>query len=221
MINDMCLKLLSKQAQKDSGDYIKKGPGRKRQNPELSSEELKNIAKQYLKDNFEIIVSSKKSQNRKDAAITGYIRVIKKLTYFLVEKTAPRNMYKRKLPEEYVVAFTESFISFLSIMDTSDNSLVESFIEYITIYFPKIKVQQLIDLLGQERNDLTFLKAQQNNLKMRESTTKSNIKRWVKTSSIFKQLLELAKEVLIELRPSMRRNEVLRHLIRVTKDFTS
>lgn len=82
-----------------------KGPGRKRQNPELTSNEIKSLAKDYLQKSITKVIKETEPKSRKDAVITGYIRVIKKLPYILMEKTAPRNMYRRKLLKEYSVAF--------------------------------------------------------------------------------------------------------------------
>lgn len=111
----------------------------------------------------------------------------------------------------------------------SEKSLVRSFIEYSTIYFPEGKVIELfdsfqglnIDMSEQEDLDDSFLEAQNLNLKKRSIPSKKNIKRWAETSAMFEQLLELTKEVLNEMRPSMRSNKFLRHLIKVTRYFTS
>jgi len=80
--------------------------------------------------------------------LTVNFRALKKLTYFLVEKCASKNMYKRGSVEEYLCAFSEAQCSFLfSINAFDENRLVESFVEFIVVFFPIDKVNYVIDTL--------------------------------------------------------------------------
>jgi hypothetical protein len=223
LIHKICTKSLIKRLQIDDGTYQRTGPGRKRQNDELKSPDLKVFLKKYVSTNLKKLVTNSKSKKRMDAAITGLVRIVKKACFVLLQKVGPRNMYKRKLPQEYVKSFAESCVAFMcSINQASEQTLVESFIEYSVIYFPIDKCSKVIDdMIMHKSIDTNFLESQKFNLLKRKNTDKGNVKRWAQDSNVFKHLLELALESLHELRLTMRRNEVLKHLIKVASDFVS
>lgn len=73
-------KLRDKQDQVDDGTYTRNGPGRKRKYAPRTSAQLRDLAKDYLRENIACIVANKRC---------------KKLTYHLIEMCAAKNMYKR------------------------------------------------------------------------------------------------------------------------------
>lgn len=130
----------------DEGTYIRKGPGRKRQNPPKDSSQLRCLAKSFLRKKILQILGNKKCINRKDACITFFIRALKKTAYYLVEQAAAKNMYKRKVISDYLVSFAESFVAFMSCIKSSETPLCQSFLEYIIIYFPSDKCQRILKI---------------------------------------------------------------------------
>lgn len=214
-------KCLTKRLQVDDGTYKRKGPGRKRQNKELTSEGILDFLRDHLTSEFISLIKNPKSKKRKDAAITGFFRIIKKSCFVLLQRVGPKNLYKRKSVEEFTRSFAESCVAFLcSLNKASELSLVKSFIEYSVIYFPVDKCARVIDnfdVATQEETD--FLEAQKINLQRRKFSDKGNIKRWAETSIVFNELLKLSLNVLFELRSSYKRNDVLKHLCKVAKEF--
>lgn len=145
--NTLC-KLKAKQEQIDAGTYVKSGPGRKRKHDPRTSSELHSLVINYLRKSLTKIVSNRRCKDRKDALITIYTRALKKLTYFLVEQCAAKNMYKRHEASKYLTAFSESHSSFLfSIQEFYNLDLVKSYTEFIVIYFPLDKARELINLM--------------------------------------------------------------------------
>ena len=107
-----------------------------------------------------------------------------------------------------------------SINKASELSLVKSFIEFSVIYFPVDKCTRVIDNFDVATKEETdFLQAQKINLQKRKFSDKGNIKRWAETSTVFNELLKLSLDVLFELRSSYKRNDVLKHLCKVAKEF--
>lgn len=149
--NTLC-DLKSKQILVDSGTYVKSGPGRKRKFGPKTSKQLKALVVAYFRTNFTKIIANHRCVKRKDALITIYFRTIKKLTYHLMGKCAAKNMYKRNEVSEYLVAFSESHSSFLfSISEFCESQLLESFVEFIIIYFPVEKASELINTLIKQK----------------------------------------------------------------------
>lgn len=144
----VCINKMNQQNKVDEGTYKRKGPGRRRQNPLKTSLQLKNLVKIFLRQKISKILSNKKCKDRKDAVITFLIRAVKKVTYYLVEIAAAKNMYKRRNPSEYLISFVESFIAFISMssIKSSGTSLVKQFLEFIIIYFPSDKCSRLLKI---------------------------------------------------------------------------
>jgi hypothetical protein len=211
--------LRTKQLQIDNGTYKKTGPGRTRKYGPKTSTQLRSLVIEYLRENFSKIISNKRCKDRKDALITIFIRSLKKLTYYLVEKTAAKNMYKKNDMSKYVVAFSESHSSFLfSINKFDDCDLLKSFVEYMVIYFPLDKARELIkSLMKQSALSNDFLKVQYDILGKREVTSKKNIKAWTDNSPTFREIFVLALEVLEE--PKFAKSKVGSYLVQVTKHF--
>lgn len=211
--------LKAKQSQLDDGSYSRSGPGRKRKFAPRTSKQLKSLVIDYIRDNLSKIVSNKRCRDRKDALITIYVRALKKLTYYLVEKCAAKNRYKRNEVENFLLAFSESHSSFLfSITDCDELDIVESFISYVVIYFPTEKATELIDILmKQNGSDSDFLRTQKEILNRRDVTSKKNIRKWADHSPIMRQIFSLALDVLQE--PKFAKSKVGYHLINVTKHF--
>ena len=147
-ITNICDNLRLKQEQIDDGSYVKTGPGRNRKNPPKTSDQLREMIINYLRASFTKIVSNKRCKNRKDALITIYIRALKKLSYHLVEKCAAKNMYKRNEMSKFLIAFSEAYNSFLfAIKNDYETNMLETFVEFVVIYFPVDKVRALINNL--------------------------------------------------------------------------
>ena len=211
--------LKTKQNLVDSGTYVKSGPGRKRKFGPKSSKQLKALVTAYFRTNFAQIVSNRRCKKRKDALITIYFRTLKKLTYHLMGKCAAKNMYKGNEVSEYLVAFSESHSSFLfSISEFCESQLLESFVEFIIIYFPVEKASELINILIKQKAwDEGFLRMQLSILKKRDKTSKKNIKYWASNSLVLRQIMQCALEVLNE--QKIADTELGEHLINVTKSF--
>lgn len=199
-IQSILYKLKAQQQTIDEGNYQKNGPGRKRKFGPKTSKQLRTLVMGYLRKHFAKIISNKRCKDRKDALITIFIRWLKKLTYHLVEQCAAKNMYKKNETSNFIVAFSESHSSFLfSINKFDEVNLVESFIEYMVIYFPLDKARKLIkSMIKQNSWSQDFLQMQLEILEHREVTSKKNIKKWTENSPTFKMIFELALEVLEE-----------------------
>ena len=213
-------RLIQKQEKVDEGTFVRKGPGRRRQNSEKTSSEFNSMIKDYLREKFLWLSKNKKWKKRMDAVITFYLRALKKCAYFFIEKAAAKNMYKRKNPAEYSVAFAESYIAFLSSINAiGTQDLLQSFCEYIVIYFPNDKCTNLINTLAEQNDwELGHLKDQTINLDRRDVTSKRNIARWAASSQTFNQLLKLSLEVLNEPKLVRMNNGIINHLNKIAND---
>lgn len=211
--------IIQKQHQVDTGSYRRKGPGRHRINKEKTSSQLNTLIKGFFRHKFTQLSKNRKCKKRMDAVITFYLRTLKKCAYFLIEKTAAKNMYKRKEPSEYWIAYAESLVSFLtSINLVHCQDYVKSFCEWIVVYFPVAKCNTIINNLRAEGAlDATFLNSQQEILEARDVTSKHNIKRWSSNSKIFKELVKISREVLVE--PKFAKSGTLEHLVTVADDI--
>lgn len=211
--------LKAKQEQIDAGSYVKSGPGRKRKFGPKNSKQLKALVMTYLRNSLGKIISNRRCKDRKDALITIYFRALKKLTYHLVEKWAAKNLYKRNEVSKYLIAFAESHISFLfSISEVCESQLLESFVEYIIVYFPTEKATEITNILIKQKAwDEDFLRMQLRILEKREKTSKKSIKEWASNSSVLRQILHCALEVLSE--PKFANTRLGEHLINTTKFF--
>lgn len=213
--------LREKQDQVDNGTYWKTGPGRNRKYGPLTSGQLKLLVKKYLRNSISTIVSDCKCASRNDALLTIYFRALKKLTFHLVQRWAARTLYKDSDVSKHLIAFAESFSSFLfSISQFDEQDLVQSFIEYIVIYFPVDKVRGLVTRMMKQtpRASNTF-QTQLEILSTRDLTSKKNIKRWVRNSSIMRTIWELGLDVLQE--KKFQKSDVAKRLIISTQHILS
>ena len=127
-------------------------------------------------------------------------------------------MYKKSDLNYYLYSFLESFSSFLFSINCHDSNLSELFVEYVVIYFPKGKAEEIIELMkSQEYMDINFLLKQKELLDSREKTSKKNIKDWVKNSSMMRKIFNLSLQVLEE--PTFTKNNSSKHLKACIRDF--
>lgn len=85
------------------------------------------------------------------------------------------------------------------------------------IYFPIPKCQKIIQALRDEDYDANFCKKLERMLLNRDSTTKKDIKKYMKDSTSWKIIFSLTREVLKE--PNFPRNNSSRSLRKFTEDF--
>lgn len=159
------------------------------------------------------------STERKDALITIAMRCIKKLPYYLIEKTSAKNLYKKSSLPLFMSSFIESFVSFMCShgnLDATDT--IQSLCGYSLIYFPKAKVSSLISQLKlQQQTDKHFYLKQAEQLENRAGTSKKSIHHWVKNSPVLKQIFKLALEALVS--HSFPKNKSSKHLISCINGF--
>lgn len=208
----------AKQAAINDDTYKQTGPGRKRKHDKLTTMGLRSMIYGLLKAKLAGVLAK---NSRKDSLITNYVRTLKKLPYFLIEKTAAKNMYKRNKMTEFIVAFAESYTSFLFSIIPGGVCAIDTFVEFVVIYFPEEKAQALIETLIEQddRGRSEFYRTQLDVLKARDKPSKKNTKEWVQKSSIFKAIFELALDILMNDDFSDKHAENHFHLKKVTLDF--
>ena len=132
--------------------------------------------------------------------------------YYLITNCSAVNMYKRGNLFEFLASFAEAESSFLfSINYFNLDRLVESFIEYIVIYYPIDKVNTILSILIEQKEwSSEFLQLQQKILKNRNKTTRKSIKSWTQNSEIFRKLLEKVFEIMTE--PEFAESDNIQHL---------
>ena len=217
MIEENFAKFSERQSRIDAGTFVRTGPGRNRRHGHRTSSELLSLVVAYLRKHIAKIVSNRRCKDRKDALITIYIRALKKLSYYLVEQTAAKNMYKRNETSKFLVSFSEAHASFLFSIGSPED-IVKSFCEFVVIYFPEAKAREILDALKRQGyNDHAFLEKQHQILKKRDNTSKKNIKVWADNSLVLRQILTAAYQILQE--PKFARSKAGDHLIQCTRHF--
>ena len=156
-------------------------------NPHLSTPDLEVLVLEYLRNCIEKYKDYTKGDGRKDTLFINFITAIKKVCYYLVTKCTPVNMYKRGKFSNYLAAFAEAESSFLfSVKHFDVERLVESFVEFISIYNPIDKVKTILHILREQREvSYKFLQVQQENLRNRN---KKNNKKYQKMGSKLRNL---------------------------------
>lgn len=217
MIEENHAKFSERQRKIDAGTYVKTGPGRTRRHGHRKSSELETLVTDYLRKHIAKIVSNRRCKDRKDALITIYIRALKKLTYYLLEQTAAKNMYKRNETSKFLVSFSEAHASFLFSIGSAED-IVKSFCEFVVIYFPDAKAREILDALKKQGfNDHAFLEKQFKILEKRDNTSKKNIKVWADNSQVLRQILSAAYQILQE--PKFAKSKAGDHLLQCTRHF--
>lgn len=197
-LDDVYSKLQIRQDSADTGVAYKKGPGRHRKNKCLTRDEIHKTICNYMNKNIKKVISNKRSQKRKDAMITIFFRVIKKLTYELIQKCATKNLYKRSEVLDFTMSFCEAHHAFLSLCGESyEVRGLQSFIEFIIIFFPPEKSKALLLLIRDSGEvDQEFITQQIEFLSLRKVTTKKHIYHWVKNSWTLNKMFTMAHDIL-------------------------
>lgn len=193
-IHKTSLELIEKQGLIDQGCYHKKGPGRKRANPNRTSSELFTLLWSHM--DTKLRRTCTKKLNRTDALTTEFIRFCEKLPYFLVLNCSSLSVYKKSTPTSFLYSFLESFTSFSSSLNCSDLDIVRSLAEYSMIFFPRNKCLQIIKLLKEENYEESFCQNLKELLDLRECTSKKSIKEFSQKSPILRRIFSLALEIL-------------------------
>ena len=137
---------ISKQLEIENGVIMKSKPGRERKNPYLTSSKIDSAIREFIITKLLGVIGNQKWLNRKDLLVTAYFRVIKKIPKFIVEKCSTKNLYKRNIPSQYIIAFVESSTSFaFASGGINHQRIIEDFIEFIIIYFSEVKWEEIIN----------------------------------------------------------------------------
>ena len=133
--------------------------------------------------------------------ITIFFRKIKKYAFELIKYWATTNLYKRSKISEFSVSFAEAYQGFISCLQLDEEitkiSTIQRFVEFITIFFPKDKVEEIIvNLLNSNFPEKQVLLHHLNLLNIRKKTSKTFIQEWVKNSWILMRIFEIVLNVL-------------------------
>ncbi|CAI2373507.1 unnamed protein product [Moneuplotes crassus] len=207
--------LEAKQKMVDQGCYTKKGPGRKRANPDRTSEELYTLLWDYM--NTRLRKTCNKKLNRTDALTTEFVRICEKLPYYLVINCSSLSIYKKSSYTSFLFSFLESFTSFSSSLNSSNLDIVRSLAEYAMIFFPKTKCLQIIKLLKEENYEESFCSNLERMIALRDCTAKKSIRDFAQKSSILRKIFSLALKVLSH--KSFPKNESSECLMRCAEYF--
>lgn len=143
-IREVLMRLIKRQQDINDGTYTQTGVGRKREN-NYSTDDIKEFVKQYLRESFVDIIKNSLHVERKDLAITTTFRAMKSLPLVIHKKLGLGNKYRNKNLNDYVVAFTESFVSYMFMINKQDQCSVHRMLEYSLLKFPAAKVRKLIE----------------------------------------------------------------------------
>lgn len=190
-----------KQNKIDAGNYVKRGPGRNRKFQLMKTNQVKRLINKFFIDGLNKLNWNKYNNKRTDAWVTMYQRTLKKVTLFLLEKVSVRNKYKCNEAREYLVAYTETFAVFamLFLEGAHTPNMLTRFLEFITIYYPTLKINRIADLLWMEGSINEELRNHIHSIsKRRDKTSKKDFNNFAQNNLCMKAILKYSKEVFDE-----------------------
>lgn len=160
-----------------------------------------------------------KKTSRPDAFVIGFIRFAKKLPYFLIENCASKSIYKKPEMESWLNSFMLAYTCFTSLIHYDESNLIQDFVEFCIIYFPKSKCLKLIEALNKDNFTDEYCLKLKKMLENRDIKTKKGINEHMKDSRPWKIIFSLAREVLLE--ENFPRNKSSKALIKYADSFLS
>ncbi|CAI2386061.1 unnamed protein product [Moneuplotes crassus] len=202
LLGDYILKLIESRRETqnliDSGNFIKRGPGRHRKTKFPTTEKVKEMVDDFFMFGFEKLNQNKYNNTRTDACLTMYQRNLKKITLFLLKNVSVRNKYKCNDAKQFLMAYSETFVLFCFIFFKEipiEDTLIK-FLEFTCIYYPTVKVKSLAKRLCIEGSITKEFQAQLERLaSIREQTSKKSFLIFVKNNSCMRRIIRYCKDL--------------------------